>query len=88
MKSIITTKILHRILILGLLISGLALVFPASGLADDPPCITCIDYYSTGTALCNLTFADPYAGTCSYDCYPQEPGVIQPEGTYLTFCGF
>jgi hypothetical protein len=88
MKQIMTAKILGKFLALGFLMTGFALLFPSSGLAEAAPCVTCIDYYTNGRELCSLTYADPYAGTCDYTCLPTDPGTVQPEGTYITYCGF
>ena len=76
--------------ILGSFCIGAMLAMSVAYSANLGPCITCIDIYTNyqTSELCALTFADPYAQTCEYSCLPTDLGTIQPESTYLTFCGF
>ncbi|HEX8734511.1 MAG TPA: hypothetical protein VF721_04260 [Pyrinomonadaceae bacterium] len=67
---------------------GALLALPVAYSANMGPCVTCIDYYSTGWELCSLTYADPYTQTCEYSCLPTDPNTVQPESTYVTYCGF
>lgn len=69
---------------------GAVFALPVAYSASLGPCITCIDLYTDyrTSELCQLTFADPYAQTCDYSCLPTDLGTIQPEGTYVTYCGF
>ena len=67
---------------------GVVLALPAASLATSGPCVTCIDYYTERNELCSLTGADPWEQTCTYSCLPTDPNTPQPEGTYITYCGF
>jgi hypothetical protein len=51
--------------------------------ATTGPCVWCWTYYVEGSQICYIREADPYAGTCTYDCSQLMPDREVPQSGWF-----